>query len=158
MVLYRLLSSRRRRRRTKPQHSAFVRVAVGLLTYELRSAENSPRSSSLRSRSTVSLTRRCLITSGLFDCTTLWLFYLMLLIRYSPIDEVNPIAPQIYDPLFVDDPGLTTGKHRTVMNLPSFKASIIPFVKASDLKSELNKQFRYDALRLSFYRKANAIT
>lgn len=50
--------------------------------------------------------------------------------------------PQVYDPLFVDDPGLTTGKHRTVMNLPSFKASIIPYVKASDLKSELNKQFR----------------
>jgi hypothetical protein len=50
----------------------------------------------------------------------------------------------------VDDPGLTTGKHRTVMNLPGFKASIIPFAKASDLKSELNKQFRCASSILSF--------
>lgn len=27
----------------------------------------------------------------------------------------------MYDPDFIDDPELTTGKHRTVLNLPSFR-------------------------------------
>jgi len=47
-----------------------------------------------------------------------------------------------YDPNFLDDPELKTGKHRTVLNLPCFRESIIPFVKPHDLKEELNDQFR----------------
>jgi len=46
-----------------------------------------------------------------------------------------------YDPNFLDDPDLTTGKHRTVLNLASFRSSIFPFVKEKDLQKELNDQF-----------------
>jgi len=48
----------------------------------------------------------------------------------------------LYDPDFLDDPTLKTGKHRTVLNLPGFRESIIPFVKAKELKEELNEQYR----------------
>lgn len=46
-----------------------------------------------------------------------------------------------YDPLFVDDPELRTGKHRTVMALPSFFGSINHYIKEEDLKKELNARF-----------------
>jgi len=47
-----------------------------------------------------------------------------------------------YNPNYLDDPELTTGKHRTVLNLSGYRGSIIPFVKAETLKDELNDQFR----------------
>jgi len=47
-----------------------------------------------------------------------------------------------YDPDFLDDPEFKTGKHRTVLNLPGFRGSLIPFIKPEDLKEELNEQFR----------------
>lgn len=53
----------------------------------------------------------------------------------------NPDTPT-YDPYILDDPSLTTGKHRTVMNLPSFRESIIPFVKPGVIKDELNELFK----------------
>jgi len=51
-------------------------------------------------------------------------------------------APSSYNPNFLDDPILKTGKHRIVLSLAGFRESIIPFVNADDLKEELNDQFR----------------
>jgi len=47
-----------------------------------------------------------------------------------------------YDPYFLDDPSLTTGKHRTVMNLACLKISVIPYVRPGVIKDELNDLFR----------------
>jgi hypothetical protein len=47
-----------------------------------------------------------------------------------------------YDPLALDDPLLKTGKHRTVMALPSYLSSIIQFAPRRELKDEINEQFR----------------
>ncbi|KAI8049668.1 hypothetical protein BDF22DRAFT_698147 [Syncephalis plumigaleata] len=47
-----------------------------------------------------------------------------------------------YDPRYLDDPELRTGKRRTVISLPSMMSSTVQFVKPSDLKRELNEQFR----------------
>lgn len=47
-----------------------------------------------------------------------------------------------YHPDFLDDPELRTGKHRTLMNLPFSLGSIIHYVRPSELKRELNEQFR----------------
>ncbi|KAK5577011.1 hypothetical protein RB653_001948 [Dictyostelium firmibasis] len=51
-------------------------------------------------------------------------------------------VPLKYDPTFLDNSELKTGKHRTVMNLPSYKVSIFPFIKKGAIKEELNEQFR----------------
>eukprot|EP01134_Creolimax_fragrantissima_P005528 CFRG5528T1 len=42
----------------------------------------------------------------------------------------------------IDDPALRSGKHRTVLSLPSMKVSVIQYAKPSDLKRDLNEQFR----------------
>ncbi len=47
-----------------------------------------------------------------------------------------------YDPLFLDDPELRTGKHKTVIALPGYLASIGHFTRSEELKRELNEQFR----------------
>jgi hypothetical protein len=47
-----------------------------------------------------------------------------------------------YDPSFLDDTELRTGKHRTVIALSSFIASVIPYARPSDIKKELNERFR----------------
>ncbi|PRP79796.1 cyclin domain-containing protein [Planoprotostelium fungivorum] len=57
-------------------------------------------------------------------------------------DEHHELKRSQYDPDFIDDPDLTTGKHKTVLNLPFYRGSIIPFVRPDDLKSDLNDQFR----------------
>ncbi|GAM27363.1 hypothetical protein SAMD00019534_105380 [Acytostelium subglobosum LB1] len=58
-------------------------------------------------------------------------------------DDVDPSGiPLKYDPLFLDNSELKTGKHRTVMNLHSYKVSIFPYIKKSAIKEELNEQFR----------------
>jgi hypothetical protein len=48
----------------------------------------------------------------------------------------------LYDPDFIDDPSLKTGKHRTVMTLPSWVGSVIHYVRPAELIQELNEQFR----------------
>lgn len=47
-----------------------------------------------------------------------------------------------YDPFFLDDPELRTGKHKTVIALPGYLGSLVHFIRAEDLKKELNDQFR----------------
>lgn len=47
-----------------------------------------------------------------------------------------------YDPFLLDDPQLTSGRHRTVLNLACYMGSVIPYVKAEDLRTELNLQFK----------------
>ncbi|KAJ1550476.1 CDK5 and ABL1 enzyme substrate 1, partial [Cladochytrium tenue] len=47
-----------------------------------------------------------------------------------------------YDPYYLDDPELRTGKHRTVINLPFFIGSIIQYSRPSEIKRELNERFR----------------
>lgn len=47
-----------------------------------------------------------------------------------------------YDPLSVDDPQLTSGKHRKVLNLPSFTVSIIQYAKPSEVKKDINERFK----------------
>lgn len=51
-------------------------------------------------------------------------------------------GPSHYDPIFLDDPNLKTGKHRTVLALPSFLGSISHYISRIELKRELNDQFR----------------
>ncbi|KYQ89393.1 argonaut-like protein [Tieghemostelium lacteum] len=55
--------------------------------------------------------------------------------------DINGV-PLKYNPKFLDNAELKTGKHRTVMNLPSYKVSIFPFIKKGAIKEELNEQFR----------------
>jgi len=42
----------------------------------------------------------------------------------------------------LDGPEYKTGKHGTVLALPGFRSSIVPFIRPRDLKGELNEQFR----------------
>ncbi|GAM27081.1 hypothetical protein SAMD00019534_102560 [Acytostelium subglobosum LB1] len=58
-------------------------------------------------------------------------------------DEVDSSGiPLKYDPLFLDNSELKTGKHRTVMNLQSYTVSIFPHIKKAAIKEELNEQFQ----------------
>ncbi|OZJ01977.1 hypothetical protein BZG36_04984, partial [Bifiguratus adelaidae] len=60
-----------------------------------------------------------------------------------PGDETEePVQSLNYDPYYLDDPELKTGKHRTVISLPSFLGSVIQYARPSDLKLELNEHFR----------------
>jgi hypothetical protein len=56
--------------------------------------------------------------------------------------ESDSEGEEQYDPNFLDDPELRTGKHRTVIALTSFLGSINHFTKAEFLKRELNEKFR----------------
>ncbi|EPZ32854.1 hypothetical protein O9G_004297 [Rozella allomycis CSF55] len=47
-----------------------------------------------------------------------------------------------YDPLFLDDIELRSGFHRTVINLPSYMGSLIPYSRPSELKRECNVKFK----------------
>jgi len=47
-----------------------------------------------------------------------------------------------YDPGFLDDSNLKSGKARVVMHLPGFMETVISFVNTKELKRELNEKFR----------------
>ncbi|XP_004365319.1 Cables2 protein [Capsaspora owczarzaki ATCC 30864] len=47
-----------------------------------------------------------------------------------------------YNPRALDDPDLRMGKHKTVLTLPAFMVTIIPYVNRYNLKKDLNEQFR----------------
>ncbi|KAF9423622.1 CDK5 and ABL1 enzyme substrate 1 [Podila epigama] len=47
-----------------------------------------------------------------------------------------------YDPYYLDDPELKTGKNRTVISLACYMGSVIQYTRPSDLKRELNEHFR----------------
>jgi hypothetical protein len=49
--------------------------------------------------------------------------------------------PEHYDPLFLDDPELTTGRHKTVVNLSGFISSIVHYADEDEIKKELNERF-----------------
>ena len=47
----------------------------------------------------------------------------------------------VQDPFLLDDPELRHGKDQAVLRYPSWTVSVIPYVKETDLKEELNEQF-----------------
>lgn len=47
-----------------------------------------------------------------------------------------------YDPLYLDDPDLRSGKDRTVLTLAGTMTSILPYVRPETLETELNLQFK----------------
>ncbi len=52
--------------------------------------------------------------------------------RYEANDFETEEGERVkYDPYFLDDPSLTTGKHRYVMNLPCFKVFLVAFLSFS---------------------------
>mmetsp|Transcript_10696 Transcript_10696/g.40000 ORF Transcript_10696/g.40000 Transcript_10696/m.40000 type:complete len:519 (-) Transcript_10696:112-1668(-) len=67
------------------------------------------------------------------------------------IDETDPsfkkcfpdVCPHDnYDPYFLDDPEIRGGKQKKVMVMKGMITSTIPFVKSSELKNDLNDQFK----------------
>jgi hypothetical protein len=47
-----------------------------------------------------------------------------------------------YNPIYLDNPELTSGKHKTVITLPSYLGTIILPSTASEMKRDLNLQFK----------------
>jgi len=60
----------------------------------------------------------------------------------TPSHSLERKPPDNYHVTVLDDPTLITGKHKTIIALPYFMSSIIQYSRPSDLKKELNEQFR----------------
>ncbi|KAG0313476.1 CDK5 and ABL1 enzyme substrate 1 [Dissophora globulifera] len=63
------------------------------------------------------------------------------------LSQSNALSPDqddasSYDPYYLDDPELKTGKNRTVISLACYMGSVIQYTRPSDLKRELNEHFR----------------
>ena len=54
---------------------------------------------------------------------------------------LDSVYKDMYD-FVVDDPSLSSGKHKTVIVMPSYVVSVTQYVKPSDLKRNLNQQFK----------------
>ncbi|KAH7059136.1 hypothetical protein BKA57DRAFT_91 [Linnemannia elongata] len=66
-----------------------------------------------------------------------------LLTQCNALDpEPQESSSTSYDPYFLDDPELKTGKNRTVISLACYMGSVIQYTRPSDLKRELNEHFR----------------
>ncbi|KAF9130282.1 CDK5 and ABL1 enzyme substrate 1 [Mortierella sp. GBA39] len=66
-----------------------------------------------------------------------------LLTQCNALDpEPQESSSASYDPYFLDDPELKTGKNRTVISLACYMGSVIQYTRPSDLKRELNEHFR----------------
>lgn len=63
------------------------------------------------------------------------------LVSYGACLRAAPL-PVSRTAAFLDDPKLTSGRHRVVMNLPSLMESVIAFVTAEQLRDEINHVFR----------------
>eukprot|EP00760_Papus_ankaliazontas_P028957 PhM_4_TR4083/c0_g1_i1/m.35172 len=46
-----------------------------------------------------------------------------------------------YDPYFLDDPVIKSGKRRRVLQLASYRCTIVPFVRKNEYKKDINNQF-----------------
>jgi len=60
----------------------------------------------------------------------------------TPSHSLEKKPPDNYHITVLDDPNLINGKHKTIIALPYFMSSIIQYSRPSDLKKELNEQFR----------------
>jgi len=49
---------------------------------------------------------------------------------------------QLYHPYLLDDPELTSGKHRKVLNLKSYTVSVIQYGKPAEIKKDINERFK----------------
>ncbi|KAF9094128.1 CDK5 and ABL1 enzyme substrate 1 [Mortierella sp. GBA35] len=66
-----------------------------------------------------------------------------LLTQSNALDpEPQESSSSTYDPYYLDDPELKTGKNRTVISLACYMGSVIQYTRPSDLKRELNEHFR----------------
>ncbi|KAF9899885.1 CDK5 and ABL1 enzyme substrate 1 [Linnemannia zychae] len=66
-----------------------------------------------------------------------------LLTQCNALDpEPQESSSSTYDPYYLDDPELKTGKNRTVISLACYMGSVIQYTRPSDLKRELNEHFR----------------
>ncbi|KFH68422.1 hypothetical protein MVEG_05237 [Podila verticillata NRRL 6337] len=64
------------------------------------------------------------------------------LLTQSNALDPDPQESSDYDPYYLDDPELKTGKNRTVISLACYMGSVIQYTRPSDLKRELNEHFR----------------
>lgn len=62
-------------------------------------------------------------------------------ISTSSSSDQSRRIPDHYDPLFLDDPELTTGRHKTIVNLSGYISSIIHYAGEDEIKRELNERF-----------------
>jgi hypothetical protein len=60
----------------------------------------------------------------------------------DPTGCLERIAITHYDPLYLDNPDLQSGKNKTVITLPSFLSSILVPSTPNELKKDLNQHFK----------------